>query len=93
MEEEKERLTVARIIGDLVDPFDTTLSMRVSYNNIRVTNASDLRPSQLGNEPIIEIGGDDFRTFYTLVMVDLDAPSPSNPHLKEYLHWECYGGV
>ncbi|MCL7029066.1 hypothetical protein MKW94_003194 [Papaver nudicaule] len=27
------------------------------------------------------------RTFYTLIMVDPDAPSPSDPRLREYLHW------
>uniref|UniRef100_A0A3Q7GPH4 Flowering locus T n=1 Tax=Solanum lycopersicum TaxID=4081 RepID=A0A3Q7GPH4_SOLLC len=38
-------------------------------------------------QPKVYIGGDDLRTFYTLIMVDPDAPSPSNPNLREYLHW------
>ncbi|KAK4396516.1 protein HEADING DATE 3A [Sesamum angolense] len=52
-----------------------------------VTNGCDLRPPQVVGQPRVEVGGDDFRTFYTLVLVDPDAPSPSNPHLREYLHW------
>ncbi|KAL8161247.1 hypothetical protein V2J09_012736 [Rumex salicifolius] len=87
MDDENRRLIAERIIGDLVDPFNPTISMRVSYNNTRITNGSDLRPSQVANKPVVQIGGTDFRNFYTLIMVDLDAPSPTNPHLKEYLHW------
>nr|CAD1842197.1 unnamed protein product [Ananas comosus var. bracteatus] len=35
----------------------------------------------------VEIGGAGFRVSYTLVMVDPDAPNPSSPTLREYLHW------
>ncbi|CAI0401388.1 unnamed protein product [Linum tenue] len=71
--------------------------LRVSYvNNREVYNGSELKPSQVANQPRVHIGGDDLRTFYTLysyhiyvlqVMVDPDAPSPSDPNLREYLHW------
>nr|GEU87213.1 flowering locus T-like protein [Tanacetum cinerariifolium] len=48
------------------------------------------RPSMgihLVNHPRVDIGGDDLRVFHTLVMVDPDSPSPSDPNLREYLHW------
>ncbi|KAL8161272.1 hypothetical protein V2J09_012761 [Rumex salicifolius] len=83
----REALVSGRIIGELVDPFTAKISMRVLYNNIRITNGSDHRPSQVAIAPRVEVGGHDLRSFYALVMVDLDAPSPSNPHLREYLHW------
>ncbi|KAK7295823.1 hypothetical protein RJT34_18735 [Clitoria ternatea] len=81
-------LVIGHIIGDIVDPFMCSVPMRVIYNNnIEVLNCCELRPSQILNEPRVEVGGSDFRTLYTLVMVDPDAPSPGNPNQREYLHW------
>ncbi|PIN10407.1 Phosphatidylethanolamine binding protein [Handroanthus impetiginosus] len=87
MARERNPLVVGRVIGDVLDPFTRSIEVRVIYGNREVNNGSDLRPSQVINQPRVEIGGNDFRNFYTLVLVDPDAPSPSNPHLKEYLHW------
>nr|AZL87172.1 flowering locus T-like 1 [Petunia x hybrida] len=87
MERGRDTLVLARVIGDVLDPFTRSTSLRVVYNTREVKNGCDLRPSQVINQPRVEVGGDDLRTFYTLVMVDPDAPTPSNPHLKEYLHW------
>uniref|UniRef100_A0A7N0RAW2 Flowering locus T n=1 Tax=Kalanchoe fedtschenkoi TaxID=63787 RepID=A0A7N0RAW2_KALFE len=80
-------MVVWRVIGDVLDPFTRSIPMRISYNNKEVTNGCELKPSQVVVQPRVDIGGDDFRTFYTLVMVDPDAPSPSDPSLREYLHW------
>ncbi|TVU25783.1 hypothetical protein EJB05_28303, partial [Eragrostis curvula] len=83
----RDPLVVGLVVGDIVDPFITTASLRVFYNNKEMTNGSELKPSQVMNEPRVQIGGRDMRTLYTLVMVDPDAPSPSNPTEREYLHW------
>ncbi|KAL0374879.1 UNVERIFIED_CONTAM: protein HEADING DATE 3A [Sesamum radiatum] len=83
----RDPLEVGRIIGDVVDSFRLSVDLRVYYGGRMVTNGCDLRPPQIASQPRVEVGGDDFRTFYTLVLVDPDAPSPSNPHLREYLHW------
>ncbi|KAK4480812.1 hypothetical protein RD792_011663 [Penstemon davidsonii] len=80
-------LVIGRVIGDVVNQFTGSTSLRVTYGRRTVTNGCDMRPSQVLDQPRVEIGGDDFRTFYTLVLVDPDAPSPSNPNLREYLHW------
>ncbi|KAJ8460161.1 hypothetical protein OPV22_033087 [Ensete ventricosum] len=80
-------LRVGRVVGDVLDPFTKSVAMAVRYNSRDVTNGREFKPSQVANQPNVEIGGHDLRTFYTLVMVDPDAPSPSNPTLKEYLHW------
>ncbi|TKY64757.1 TWIN SISTER of FT [Spatholobus suberectus] len=81
-------LVVGRIIGDVLDPFTSCVSLRVAYNNCsEVINCCELKSSQILNRPRVEVGGDDFTTFYTLVMVDTDAPSPGNPNQREYLHW------
>ncbi|XP_019193339.1 PREDICTED: protein HEADING DATE 3A-like [Ipomoea nil] len=83
----RDPLVVGRVVGDVLDPFTRSVGLRVIYNNREINNGCELRPSHIVSPPRVEIGGDDFRTFYTLVMVDPDAPSPSNPNLREYLHW------
>ncbi|KAJ4821195.1 Phosphatidylethanolamine-binding protein 1 [Rhynchospora pubera] len=80
-------LVLAHVIGDVLEPFRQSVSFRVFYGNRVMLAGSELRPSAVVNRPKIEIGGTDLRVFYTLVLVDPDAPSPSNPNLKEYLHW------
>ncbi|KAF3653999.1 Protein HEADING DATE 3A, partial [Capsicum annuum] len=84
---ERDTLTLARVIGDVLDPFTRSINLRVAYNNRKIRNGCDLRPSKVINQPKVEVRGDDLRTLYTLIMVDPDAPSPSNPNLREYLHW------
>ncbi|KAF3335090.1 hypothetical protein FCM35_KLT21694 [Carex littledalei] len=80
-------LVLSRIISDVLDPFRLSISIRVLYNNRFTVTGSELRPSAVVNRPKIEIGGGDLTDFYTLVLVDPDAPSPTNPNLREYLHW------
>ncbi|XP_059307546.1 protein TWIN SISTER of FT-like [Lycium ferocissimum] len=87
MQRGRDTLELAGVIGDVLDPFTRSISLRVVYSNRDVKNGCDLRPSMVINPPRVEVGGDDLRTFYTLVMVDPDAPTPSNPCHKEYLHW------
>ncbi|TXG48887.1 hypothetical protein EZV62_024762 [Acer yangbiense] len=87
MPRDRDPLVVGGIIGDVVDHFTKSISLSVNYNNREVNNGCELKPSQIVNLPRVDIGGDDLRTFYTLVMVDPDAPSPSDPSLREYLHW------
>nr|QLM02182.1 flowering locus T 1A_2 [Miltoniopsis roezlii] len=78
--------SLTNTIGDVLGPFNLSVQLRITYN-WPVINGCDLRPPAIINRPMVEVGGDDFRVFYTIVMVDLDAPNPSNPTLREYLHW------
>ncbi|XP_044481605.1 protein HEADING DATE 3A-like isoform X2 [Mangifera indica] len=83
----RDPLAVGRVIGDVLDEFTKSVSLKVSYSSKEVSNGVELKPSQVANQPRVDIGGTDLREFYTLVMVDPDAPSPSVPSLREYLHW------
>ncbi|GMH11419.1 hypothetical protein Nepgr_013260 [Nepenthes gracilis] len=87
MPRERDPLIVGRVVGDVLEPFTRSIPLRVIYTSREVANGCELRPSQVDSQPRVEIGGDDLRTFYTLIMVDPDAPSPSDPNLREYLHW------
>ncbi|XP_073221801.1 protein VERNALIZATION 3 isoform X5 [Cicer arietinum] len=80
-------LVVGRVIGDVLDPFESSIRLLITYGNRNVNNGCELKPSQVAKQPQVSIGGNDLRIFYTLVLVDPDAPSPSNPSFREYLHW------
>ncbi|XBI59017.1 hypothetical protein VPH35_040155 [Triticum aestivum] len=82
----RDPLIVGRIVGDVVDYFDASARLRVLYSNREITNGSELRPSQVANQPTVQITGQP-GSLYTLVMVDPDVPSPSDPSQREYLHW------
>ncbi|XP_042436368.1 protein FLOWERING LOCUS T-like isoform X1 [Zingiber officinale] len=84
----RDPLVVGNIVGDVLDPFVRSASLVVLYNNKELTNGSELKPSVVANQPWVEVKGHNSnRAYYTLVMVDPDSPSPSNPTKREYLHW------
>lgn len=85
----RDPLVVGSIVGDVVDYFSASALLRVMYGGREMTCGSELRPSQVASEPTVHItGGRDGRpVLYTLMMLDPDAPSPSNPSKREYLHW------
>ncbi|KAJ1699245.1 hypothetical protein LUZ63_007757 [Rhynchospora breviuscula] len=59
-------LVVARVIGDVLDPFVRAAPLRVTYGSREVNNGCELKPSQVVNQPRVDVGGNDLRTFYTL---------------------------
>jgi protein FLOWERING LOCUS T len=62
----RDPLVVGNVVGDILDPFNKSASLRVIYNR-ELTNGSELKPSHVANGPRIEIAGRDMRTLYTLV--------------------------
>lgn len=68
MPRERDPLVVGRVVGDVLDPFTRTIGLRVIYRDREVNNGCELRPSQVINQPRVEVGGDDLRTFFTLVI-------------------------
>ncbi|KAL8456774.1 hypothetical protein ACS0TY_034863 [Phlomoides rotata] len=77
---------VGRVIGDVIDVFVPTVSMSVSYGSKHVNNGCDIKPSMASAPPKVTITGN-ADELYTLVMTDPDAPSPSEPTLREWVHW------
>jgi protein FLOWERING LOCUS T len=64
----RDPLVVGHVVGDILDPFTKAASLKVLYNNKELTNGSELKPSQVANEPRVEIiGGRDMSNLYTLV--------------------------
>jgi protein FLOWERING LOCUS T len=63
----RDPLVVGNVVGDILDPFIKSASLKILYNNRELTNGSDLKPSQVASEPRVEIAGSDMRNLYTLV--------------------------
>nr|AIA10351.1 TFL1 [Vigna unguiculata]AIA10352.1 TFL1 [Vigna unguiculata]AIA10353.1 TFL1 [Vigna unguiculata] len=82
-----EPLIVGRVIGEVLDSFTTSTKMTVSYNKKQVYNGHEFFPSSINIKPKVEIEGGDMRSFFTLIMTDPDVPGPSDPYLREHLHW------
>ncbi|KAH9317145.1 hypothetical protein KI387_018914, partial [Taxus chinensis] len=85
-------LKSAGVIDDVLDEFNPSVKMSVVYNanintKMEVHNGFEFPPSALTAAPAVHVTDGDMRTFFTLVMVDPDAPNPSDPTGREYLHW------
>ncbi|XP_072970618.1 CEN-like protein 2 [Typha angustifolia] len=88
MARSSDPLTVGRVIGEVIDSFNPSVKMIVTYNsNKLVCNGHEFYPSAVASKPKVEVQGGDLRTFFTLVMTDPDVPGPSDPYLREHLHW------
>ncbi|KAG2571975.1 protein SELF-PRUNING-like [Panicum virgatum] len=82
-----EPLVMGKVIGEVIDNFNPTVKMTVTYSsNKKVFNGHEFFPSEVVSKPRVEVG-DDMRSFFTLVMTDPDVPGPSDPYLREHLHW------
>ncbi|XP_052186894.1 CEN-like protein 2 [Diospyros lotus] len=84
-------LVVGRVIGDVVDYFSPCVKMSVTYSSstkqLQVFNGHELFPSSLAIKPRVEVHGGDMRSFFMQILTDPDAPGPSDPYLREHLHW------
>lgn len=79
MSRERDPLVVGRVIGDVIDPFVRTTTLGVSYGSRKVTNGREFKPSQVVNQPRVEVGGHDLRSLYTLVRPSVHAIKVKKP--------------
>ncbi|GLT45948.1 hypothetical protein SLA2020_197420 [Shorea laevis] len=83
-----EPLVVGQVIGDVLDMFTPATEFTVRCGAKQVTNGCNVKPSAAAEKPHVQVlGSRASSNLYTLVMVDPDAPSPSEPKLREWLHW------
>ncbi|KAK4485162.1 hypothetical protein RD792_007775 [Penstemon davidsonii] len=81
-------LVKGKVIPDVLDMFVPAAEIAVRYGGIRVECGSDIKPSLGTQRPRVHISGSTGSPgYYTLVVVDPDAPRPSEPIYKEWLHW------
>lgn len=79
-------LVVGRVVGDVVDLFVPTVAMSVRFGTKDLTNGCEIKPPVAAAAPAVQIAGR-VNDLFTLVMTDPDAPSPSEPNMREWLHW------
>lgn len=61
-------LATGRVIGDVVDNFNSSVKMSVIYNSTKhVYNGHELFPSAVTSKPKVVVHGGDMRSFFTLV--------------------------
>ncbi|KAJ7543761.1 hypothetical protein O6H91_09G051600 [Diphasiastrum complanatum] len=84
-----DSLVLGKVIGDVLEMFVPTVDMAVSYGSKQVSNGCELRPSMIIATPDVQLSSryDERCSYFTLVMTDPDAPSPSEPALREWVHW------
>jgi hypothetical protein len=74
-----EPLVVGKVIGEVIDNFNPTVKMTVTYgSNKQVFNGHELFPSAVLSKPRVEVQGDDMRSFFTLVGSLVDPFSHTN---------------
>ncbi|KAJ9168945.1 hypothetical protein P3X46_020419 [Hevea brasiliensis] len=83
-----EPLVVGKVIGDVLDMYNPVAEFTVRYGSKQIANGWEIKPSVAAEMPHVQIMGSRFSSdLYTMVMVDPDAPSPSEPKWREWLHW------
>ncbi|XP_031096522.1 protein MOTHER of FT and TFL1-like [Ipomoea triloba] len=81
-------LVVGKVIGDVLDMFVPVVEFTVDYGSKKIANGVEITPSLAAQKPSVHINGSPASpNLYTLIMVDPDAPSPSEPTFREWLHW------
>jgi len=63
----RDPLALSQVIGDVLDPFVKSATMRINYGDKEITNGTGLRASAVLNAPHVEIEGHDQAKLYTLV--------------------------
>ena len=55
----RDPLALSQVIGDVLDPFVKSATMRINYGDKEITNGTGLRASAVLNAPHVEIEGHD----------------------------------
>ncbi|XP_030562662.1 protein D2 isoform X2 [Drosophila novamexicana] len=75
-----------KVVPDVI-PEPPPYLLKVSYDNrLSVKDGDIVTPTQVMHKPVVEWMAEP-DTYYTLMMVDPDAPSRSEPRLREFKHW------
>lgn len=85
LESPRETFVTDKVVGDVIAYIpDETLEVKWKSGEATVGNV--LTPTIMKDQPEITWEGDS-NSFYTLLMVDPDAPSRENPSAAEFQHW------
>ncbi|XP_001850217.2 protein D1 [Culex quinquefasciatus] len=87
MADVQKAFTDHEVVPDVVDAAPTELA-KVSYpSGVSANGGNELTPTQVKEQPQIEWTVDDPSSYYTLFMVDPDAPNRAEPKFRSVCHW------
>uniref|UniRef100_A0A131Z291 Phosphatidylethanolamine binding protein n=1 Tax=Rhipicephalus appendiculatus TaxID=34631 RepID=A0A131Z291_RHIAP len=76
----------SEIVTDVI-PAAPERALNVSYPGVAVVKLGNfLTPAQTAHAPDVNVVGDPDR-WYTVILLDPDAPSRSDPKMRHWLHW------
>nr|XP_018905730.1 PREDICTED: uncharacterized protein LOC109036198 [Bemisia tabaci] len=78
------------IIPDLLDANDTVphpMQVRFLFEHV-ARYGNTIHPKHMVFRPYYVTWENNKTDFYTLLMLDIDYPSRSNPYMRSYLHWQ-----
>lgn len=79
---------MSEIAPDVVDKLPPQGGLEVKYPlGVAVEDGNELTPTQVKDEPTVVWEPKQEAPLYTLLMVDPDAPTRSDPKYREILHW------
>ncbi|CAG9855298.1 unnamed protein product [Phyllotreta striolata] len=81
------KMEKGEIVPDVIDKIPSEVLKVIYPSGASVELGNELTPTQVKDEPITVNWTADPNTFYTVAMVDPDAPSREDPKLREVLHW------
>jgi len=87
-----DRLLEQEIVPDVLGKLPTTASLHIQYSDSNHVNfGNQLKIQDVENPPISLNWEDDAdpdpNSFYTICLTDPDAPSRSDPKMRERVHW------
>lgn len=75
----------AEIVPQVI-PTAPSAELKLTYGEIKVQAGVVLTPTQVQSPPVLAFDADP-DAFYTVVMLDPDAPSRKDPKFAQWLHW------
>ncbi|CAF1069981.1 unnamed protein product [Adineta ricciae] len=78
---------VAYLLQEYNDKEENVTSMTITYGDKRVVREIPLDQHKTHAHPTVEINAESTDGYYTLILIDADAPHQSNPVNGPYLHW------
>ncbi|XP_049851207.1 phosphatidylethanolamine-binding protein homolog F40A3.3-like [Schistocerca gregaria] len=81
-----EALKKHSVIPDVIGPSEPKHLLKVSYGGTELSPGDTLTPTFVQNSPSLSWPSNQ-DTLYTMMIIDPDAPSRSNPKNAPWLHW------
>lgn len=87
MADVQKAFTEHEVVPDVVDAAPVELAKVTYPSGVSANGGNELTPTQVKDQPQIQWTVDDPSSYYTLFMVDPDAPNRADPKFRSVCHW------